>query len=50
MGGVSLDLQPLEPPAGRLREWLFHRPEEVVRHAGPHAADHAGDSPHPGGR
>jgi hypothetical protein len=47
MGGVSLDLKPLEPPAGRLREWLFRRPEEVVRHAGPHAADHAGDRPHP---
>jgi hypothetical protein len=47
MGGVSLDLKPLEPPPGRVREWLFHRPEEAVRHAGPHAADHAGDRPHP---
>ena len=50
MGGVSLDLKSLEPPTGRVREWLFDRPEEVVRHAGPHAADHAGDRRIRGGR
>ena len=47
MGRVSLDLQPPDTTPGRFREWLFHRDDEVERHAGPHAADHSGQSPHP---
>ena len=47
MERVSLDLQPPETTPGRFREWLFHRDDEVERHAGPHAADHSGDRPHP---
>jgi hypothetical protein len=47
MDGVSLDLQSPETTPGRFREWLFHRDDEVVRHAGPHAADHSGEQPHP---
>jgi len=49
MGGVSLDLQPLDTPdtpGTRLREWLFDR-TETARHAGPHAVEHAGHKPEP---
>ena len=47
MGEVSLDLQPEEAPPGRIREWLFHRPDDVAQHVGPHATEHAGDTPQP---
>jgi hypothetical protein len=47
MGGVSVDVQPREATPGRFREWFFHRPEETARHAGPHAAGHPGEHPHP---
>src|SRR3954447_354269 len=47
MGGVSVDLQPREASPGRFREWFFHRPEDTARHAGPHAAGHPGEQPHP---
>jgi len=47
MGGVSVDVQPREETLGRFREWFFHRPEDTARHAGPHAAGHPGEQPHP---
>src|SRR4051812_23981765 len=47
MGGVSVDLQTREASPGRFREWFFYRPEDTARHAGPHAAGHPGEGPHP---
>ena len=44
-GNVSVDLPSVEASSGRLREWLSYRPDTTVRHAGPHAADHAGEQP-----
>ena len=45
--GVSTDLVPAEPRAERFREWLLERPENVERHAGPHASAPAGDVAQP---
>src|SRR5690348_13847302 len=39
MGRVSLDLQPPVTTPARLRGWLFQRPDDVARLAGPHAED-----------
>ena len=44
---MSLDLQPPETASARFRDWLFYRPEDTGRHAGPHAVEPAGDKPHP---
>lgn len=46
MGEVRLDLELQEAPAGRLREWLFHRPD-AAQHVGPHATQHADGAPQP---
>src|SRR4051812_50090483 len=46
MGRVSLDLQPVERPSARFREWLFYRPDTTARHAGPHAVEPSGEKPH----
>jgi hypothetical protein len=47
MGGVSVDLQSREASPRRFREWFFYLPEDSARHAGPHAAGHPGEQPHP---
>jgi hypothetical protein len=47
MGGVSLDLLPPETAPARFRDWLFYRPDDAGRHAGPHAVHPAGEKPHP---
>jgi hypothetical protein len=47
MSGVSIDVQPRAASPARFREWFFGRPEDTARHAGPHAAEPAGEQPHP---
>ncbi|HWJ81132.1 MAG TPA: amino acid transporter [Nocardioides sp.] len=47
MDRVSLDVDvPADrPERGPLSRWLFHRPEDLGRKGGPHAAHHGGEAP-----
>jgi hypothetical protein len=44
---VSLALQPPPTASARVRDWLFHRPEDTGGHSGPHAVEPAGHKPRP---
>jgi hypothetical protein len=44
---VTLALLPPPTASARVRDWLFHRPEDAGRHSGPHAVEPAGHQPRP---
>ena len=44
---MSLALQPPPTASARVRDWLFHRPEDTGGHSGPHAVEPAGHKPRP---
>ncbi len=44
---MTLALLPPPTASARVRDWLFHRPEDAGRHSGPHAVEPAGHQPRP---
>ena len=44
---MSLALQSPPTASARVRDWLFHRPEDTGGHSGPHAVEPAGHKPRP---